>query len=350
LGALAAGWWLFDWLGTAGTLKLLVGMTSLFPLGAVALAGSARSKVAPLLAVAAGLAVAVALPGTRATWQYLHGADRDLIVREDGSGTSAIRRVGEPEREGAVIYVNGLGQSWMPYGGVHTTLGALPAFLHRDPREALVIGLGSGDTVFGVAGRPTLERIVAIEIVRPQLATLRDLAGMWAYPGLTSLLSDPRIEHVYGDGRLYLAQTARRFDIIEADALRPTSAYAGHLYSDGYFRLLRSRLKPGGMAVTWSPTERVYATFATVFPYVVRFGEILVGSNENIDVDPAAVTERVTDERVQNYFRPAGVDITALIATAVRSPRRLGPNDDRSGFTDINTDLLPKDEFGVRLR
>lgn len=45
------------------------------------------------------------------------------------------------------------------------------------------------------------------------------------------LFSDPRIEHVAGDGRLFLRQAGRRFDIIEADALRPSSAYSASLYS-----------------------------------------------------------------------------------------------------------------------
>ena len=43
----------------------------------------------------------------------------------------------------------------------------------------------------------------------------------------------PRIEHVTGDGRTYLMRSGRQFDIIEADALRPTSAFSGNVYSIG---------------------------------------------------------------------------------------------------------------------
>ena len=46
-------------------------------------------------------------------------------------------------------------------------------------------------------------------------------------PDSSSVLSDPRITHVNGDGRAFIMRSPRRFDIIEADALRPTSAYAG---------------------------------------------------------------------------------------------------------------------------
>jgi predicted membrane-bound spermidine synthase len=349
-GALATGWFLFDRVGTAGTLRLLIVITAALPLlsrGISRTIGSGWSLRSGVISLAAGVALAVALPGNHVVWGRLHGSETGLIVGEDGSGTSVLRRITQPGRDGAIVYVNGLGQSWIPYGGVHTTLGALPAFVHPDPRDAAVIGLGSGDTVFGVAGRPTVERIAAIEIVRPQLGTLRDLAAAWPYPGLTALLADRRIEHVYGDGRLYLAQTERRFDVIEADALRPTSAYAGHLYSDGYFKLLRSRLKPGGIAVSWGPTQRVRDTFATVFPNVVRFGDILMGSNEPIALDLPAIAERLRDDRVQTYFRNAGIDPVRLLMTVLNTePSILGPRDDRSGLTDINTDLMPKDEFG----
>jgi hypothetical protein len=329
---------------------LLIVITAALPLlsrGISRTIGSGWSLRSGVISLAAGVALAVALPGNHVVWGRLHGSETGLIVGEDGSGTSVLRRITQPGRDGAIVYVNGLGQSWIPYGGVHTTLGALPAFVHPDPRDAAVIGLGSGDTVFGVAGRPTVERIAAIEIVRPQLGTLRDLAAAWPYPGLTALLADRRIEHVYGDGRLYLAQTERRFDVIEADALRPTSAYAGHLYSDGYFKLLRSRLKPGGIAVSWGPTQRVRDTFATVFPNVVRFGDILMGSNEPIALDLPAIAERLRDDRVQTYFRNAGIDPVRLLMTVLNTePSILGPRDDRSGLTDINTDLMPKDEFG----
>lgn len=351
-GALATGWFLFDQIGTAGTLKVLIVMTAALPLLFRKIArsgGGAWSPQSGIVSLAAGLALAAAIPGNFEVWGRLHGSSAGLIVGEDGSGTSVLKRITEPGRDGAIVYVNGLGQSWIPYGGVHTMLGALPAFVHPDPRDATIIGLGSGDTVFGLAGRPTVQRIAAIEIVRPQLATLRDLSASWPYPGLATLLSDRRIEHVYGDGRLYLAQTERRFDIIEADALRPTSAYAGHLYSDGYFKLLRSRLKPNGIAVSWAPTVRVRDTFATVFPHVIRFGDIMMGSNEPISLDHAAIIERLRDERVQTYFRRAGIDATRLLMTVLNTePTILGPSDDRRGLTDINTDLMPKDEFGKR--
>jgi hypothetical protein len=339
-------------LGSAATLRLLVIAAALFPLLAVALAPATAPRrwlaVASGVAVA-GVAVALWLPGAAGLWSRLHGVPPDRLIHgEDGSGLSVLRTMDTPDGRGAAImYVNGLGQSWLPYGGVHSMLGALPAFLHDNPRDAAVIGLGSGDTVFALAGRASLERIASIEIVRPLLDTLRRLDEVQPYAGVRALLRDPRIDHVYGDGRLHLMQTSRRYDIIEADALRPTSAYAGHLYSDAYFRLVRGRLAPRGLAVTWSPTSRVLDTFISVFPHVLRFGDIVVGSNEPIPLDVEAVRRRLGDAEVQAYYRRAGININALLEPLLgQPPIAIGPADDRA-VSDLNTDLYPRDEFAV---
>ena len=56
---------------------------------------------------------------------------------------------------------------------------------------------------------------------------------------------------------------------IEADALRPNSAYARNISSEKYFSLIRDHiLKLSGFAVNWNPTRRVYNTFVKGFPYV----------------------------------------------------------------------------------
>ena len=156
---------------------------------------------------------------------------------------------------------------------------------------------------------------------------------------------------MYGDGRLYLMQSRRRYDVIEADALWPTSAYAGNLYSHGYFTLLRDRLKPNGLAVSWAPTLRVRNTFISVFPYVLDYGDIVIGSREPIVFDAAAIRERVIDRDVRDRYTESGVDILALLTPYLeRRPQFYTPGDDRSNLRDVNTDLFPKDEFGLPLQ
>jgi predicted membrane-bound spermidine synthase len=354
-GALLTGWVALNALGTAGTLKALLAFSALFPLMALRALPAAPSlpsgRAWPARAGAAGLALCIGVllliaPGAEALWARLHGARADqMVFAEDATGLTVMRidRTGTEDR--ATVFVNGIGQSWMPYGGIHTALGLLPAFIHADPKQIAIIGLGSGDTAYAAAGRPEVESITCIEIVGPQLETLRTLARRFPYEALRALLADGRIQHVSADGRLALMRSAARFDIIEADALRPTSAYSGNLFSDGYFALMRERLRPNGLAVSWSPTVRVHNAFVRTFPYVVALPDILIGSNDPIDLDREAVLARLRAPGVRAYYARAGVSIDELVATHLTELARYTPEFDRSTLLDFNTDLFPRDEL-----
>lgn len=148
---------------------------------------------------------------------------------------------------------------------------------------------------------------------------------------------------------MMVLRDAEKFDVIEADALRPTSAHAGMLYSEEYFELLKSRLRPGGMAVTWLPTGRVAETMVKVFPHVMIFGGVMgIGMVEAPQIDQARLQARLDDARVQAHFRAAGVDLHALLGPVIGKEAQvqsLGPEFDRSKLGVSNTDLFPRDEW-----
>ena len=288
VGTMITGWWLLPAFGTAVTLRILVGLGALLaiPLWQVS---SGRSRLVTTAgALAITVAVLTALPDGGTLWARLHGsAPHAVIAAEDGSGVSVLKP--STASRNTAVFVNGIGQSWIPYGGIHTVLGALPALLHPDPQNIVIIGLGSGDTAFAAAGRSETSRLDLRGDHRGATDDAAPAVGDSAVSGLTRVLTDPRIDHVIGDGRAFVLRSGPVFDIIEMDALRPTSAYAGNLYSREYFDLLRRRLKPGGFAVTWAPTARTRDTFASVFPHALVFGDIMVGSSDPIEFDPAVI-------------------------------------------------------------
>jgi spermidine synthase len=347
LGALVTGWLFLGALGTAVTLKVLIALSGLFLLGAWR--ATSGSRLVWLGAPAVVLVLIVAMPDGTSLWARLHGTEADqVIVAEDHSGLAVVKSRGARMTGQKIVFVNGVGQSVIPYGDIHTALGAIPALVHASPIDVAIIGLGSGDTVFAAAARPETTTLTCIEIIEPQLETLRRLAGRDSYAGLQALLADPRVRHVAGDGRAYLLRTPRRFDIIEADALRPTSAYSGNLYSEQYFTLLKNRLKPNGLAATWAPTKRVHDTFIRVFPYGISLPGLLLGSSQPVTFDRAQMLARAEDPRVRQHFRRAGIDIVALARQYSEGPSAVFDHQfDRTVLTDINTDLFPKDEFDL---
>jgi spermidine synthase len=339
-GSLLVGLVSLSVLGTSSTLRSLVALGLVFAGLGASLCGRR------FLWVAVGLvALALALPGQEALWRRLHGlsATEDALVEEDASSVVAVGR--EPPSRWR-LSINGKGNSWLPFGGVHTVLGALPAIIHAAPRQVALIGLGSGDTAWAAGCRRETERLTVFEISSPQPRILARLARMTPLPDLARLLADPRLHLVVADGRHSLSSEGARYDLIEVDALRPQSAGSGNLYSVEFFEVCAQRLAPGGLVCTWSPTPRVYAGFRRVFPHVLEAdaGEILVGS-----LAPLVVDREVWKRRLENGARAyLGEDNAREVEERLE---RIRPafHEARS-HTEPNLDLVPRDEFASPAR
>jgi len=353
LGSMLVGGLFLEIFGTSWTLRFLIAASGVFLVLSVrqllqfTIKGQRLGYIVSFVIV---IALIGAIPSGTDLWAKLHGSmEEHVIVTESGSGLSVLKNQNPAFSEITWVYTNGLGQSWIPYHSVsviHSRLGVLPVLIHPDPKEIAVIGLGSGDTAFSLGGRPETQEITCIEIVESQLDGLRLLHAKQPYGGLESLLTDKRIKYVFGDGRRYLAASQKKYDIIEADALRATSAFAGNLYSFEYFQLLRSRLKPGGLALTWAPTHRTLETFMRVFPYVLNFDSVVVGSDQPIAFDPATIRARLDHPFTQAYYAKAGLDLREVVFPFFdKKFEELRANRGQLGLPDWNTDLFPRDEY-----
>jgi predicted membrane-bound spermidine synthase len=336
-GSLLVGLVGLSWLGTVATLRALLVIGIAFALvGALRTARRARFVAAGL---ALGLLAAV-LPGHDSLWRRLHGVTTErAFIEEDATGVPVIRRL----ERGWHVSVNGVPHSSLPYGGLHTVLGALPALVHAEPRDVAVIGLGSGDTAWAAGLRPETRRLRVFEICGPQLALLRRLAESRAAPvdELRRLLADPRLDVVVADGRHALERGRERWDVIQMDPLHADSAYSGLLYSEEFYRRALRHLRPGGILCTWLPSARTYTTFAAAAPYVVEFGgNMLLGANEPIPFEPDRWRDRLHRPEVLAYLGPAAAGEVAARLGQARpgdppAPGRILPN----------TDLFPRDEL-----
>ena len=336
-GSLLVGLLAIGSLGTAGSVRALLGIGVV-----LALAGMALTDTRVAFGAAAGALVvcAVLLPKPDALWRHLHGAGpSEGFVGEDASGVAGII----PETGRHRLLVNGRRHSWLPFGGIHTRLGALPAVIHPEPRDIAIVGLGSGDTAWGAGCRPETRSITVFEICGPQPRLLRELSAAVDLPELRSFLADPRYAIRITDGRTALRFGGKSYDVIEADAQLPDAAYSGNLYSYEFFSLCASRLARGGLMCTWAPSLRVRRTFRSVFPHVISLqdGSVLIGSRDPITPELAAWSARAESAAVRGYL---GDGIARLVARDAGSAESL-PS--RRRQPDLNHDLIPRDEYAV---
>lgn len=337
-GSYLVGFVGFPLLGTATSLQLLLLLGATFPLAGIWLLGRMKNG---LLGCGLLVLLVALLPDQDAFWKRLHGEPAEFVHDEDADGVMAV----VPRTEGPVpgeqwLVLNGKGISWFPYGGVHTQLGALPAFLHPAPRRAAVIGLGSGDSTWGVSRRRELEQIDVFEICLGMDRLLRRTAERPEQEPLRQLLADPRIRLHHDDGRRALAAGGEPYDLIEIDALRPQSPAAGNLYSVEFYRLCAARLAPQGLLCQWSPTLRTTRSFQAALPHVLYFpdGPILIGSPTAISYDVPTLQRRLNASAAPPELAKS------LLAVAARgmpiTPQQVPPG-------TLNEDLFPRDEFFV---
>ncbi len=327
---------LFQFLGTSLTLSILsLVLVVLFIYKIISIDRTARHRVESFLVIAATLVLVLTFPNNQSMWKVFQGSSsQEILILEDKSSVSTIK-LNYNNSKTDVVFLNGLGQSYFPYlqDYGHLELGYLPVVIHPNPQQIAIIGFGSGGTLFATSQSDKTVQVDCFEISSNQYDMVSQYGTMVNDARVTNLYNDKRIKLHIKDGRKALLNSTKKYDIIEADALRPNSPYSGNIYSIEYFELLKSKLNPGGFAVSWAATDRVINTFASVFPYTYTNGFVLMGSTSKIELD--------SDIPIREEFQALPIDWKKSINNLKRveySPER-----------DVNRDLFPKDEFeGVR--
>ena len=144
----------------------------------------------------------------------------------------------------------------------------LPLALHAEPRRALLISYGVGNTARALLDEPALKELAIVDL-SPEI-----LAASRLVHGAADPLADPRVRLVVDDGRHFLRTHDERFDLITGEPPPPAMAGVVNLYSREYFMALAAHLAPGGLATYWLPVRQfrpagaraVIAAFCDAFP------------------------------------------------------------------------------------
>jgi spermidine synthase len=177
-------------------------------------------------------------------------------------------------------------------------LAHLPLLLHSEPRNVLVVGLGSGVTAGSALAHP-VESVTAVEISPAVAAASRLFDAFSRRPW-----EDPRFRLVIGDGRHHLLHSPERFDVIISEPSNPWMAGVSSLFTREFFELARERLAKGGLFCQWAhiynlsedELATIVASFTDAFESAALFllsesDVLLVGAKEKLPLVGAAALE-----------------------------------------------------------
>ncbi len=189
-------------------------------------------------------------------------------------------------------------------------LGALPAALHRNPKTAFVIGLGTGHTPAEVLRYP-LDHVDCAEI-SPEVV---DTMPLFAVIN-RRCDRDPRFRMLEADGRTVLRYGGTHYDLVISEPSNVWIPGVAHLFTKESFEDVRRCLEPEhGLCVQWmqgyaidlATMKTIVRTFLSVFPHAslwVSGLEIpdlyLIGSQRPLDLDFADLDRRLTASKAPN--------------------------------------------------
>lgn len=153
-----------------------------------------------------------------------------------------------------------------------------PALILQDnPESVLMIGGGPGSGLAELVKYKSLQKIVICDLDKAAVDAYRRLLPEW-HKGSHG---DPRVQLLHEDAREYVRNTAEKFDAIFVDIPDPLEGSpAGALFSIEFYRLLKSKLNPGGIVISQAGRTSINnlqyhvsirATLASVFTHTASF-------------------------------------------------------------------------------
>jgi spermidine synthase len=146
----------------------------------------------------------------------------------------------------------------------------LPLALRPQSEDALLICYGVGVTADAFVRDQRLKHLDVVDISKEVF----DLADSYSSAGYSNPLLDPRVTTFVQDGRFFLQSCPGRYDIITGEPPPLKTLGTVNLYTEQFFRLMRDRLKEGGVVSFWLPlyqltmadAKSILHAFHNVFP------------------------------------------------------------------------------------
>ena len=327
IGSFLAGFVLIPWIGVQNTILVAVGLNLL--VGTIVLVFSADLTLNSKIYVLPAILVVCFLYGrSMETWDksvissgsYMPYRIGDLSEAEKKANKILFFKEGthttvttELSVSGNIfLRVNGKTDASLAMDmRTQLLLGYLPMFLHGDPESVLVIGQGSGITLGAVEQFP----IKSVDLVEISSAVIEGSRYFDSFNH--NALSDKRLKVILADGRNHVALADQKYDVIISEPSNPWISGVGALFTDNFFKLMKKRLNPNGVACIWVHTnmspmsfKSVARTFSENFKQVTMWESIvgddylIIGSDSEYKLSYSEVDEILSDEiRGKDLYR-----------------------------------------------
>ena len=240
-------------------------------------------------------------------------AGRLEYYREGAAGTVSVRRLAGARALAIDGKVDGSNAGDML---TQRLLGLLPTLLHPEPRDALVIGLGTAVTADAVLASREVRHLDIVEI-SPEVIE----ASAYFTRENHDVLKKPGVRLLIGDGRSHLRLSDRQYDVIISEPSNPWMAGVAALFTREFFEAARARLRSRGIFCQWSHTyeisesdlQSIVRTFASVFPggtmWLAGEGDLLLIGSVDGDIGEriTALPARARASTVQTLLADLGM-------------------------------------------
>jgi len=234
-------------------------------------------------------------------------------------------------------------------------LGHIPMMLHnREPKDTLLVGLGSGITLGAMEYYP----VNSIDVVELEPGVV-DAARFFSKAN-NNALDDPRARLHLTDGRSFLSTASKKYDIIISGVSDPWISGVSNLFTYDYFMELKNRLNDDGIVAVWfsnyksTPDDFKIGinSFASVFPnvsawfhYRAALDLVIIGSVKPHSFDMQRLRSIFADPKISAGLTRIDIkdpyDIFTLFLSGDRDLRKY------IGDARINTDERPVLEFSL---
>jgi spermidine synthase/MFS family permease len=264
--------------------------------------------------------------------QYIVRRDHTATVISDGTGMDKGLSI-----NGVVITIMTPITKFMAH---------LPLAFHPGkPQSALVICFGMGTTYRSLLSWDI--QATAVELV-PSVKE----AFIYYFDDATTLLGSSKGQIIIDDGRRFLRRTEQMFDVITIDPAPPAEAAGSSLlYSEEFYALVKTRLKPGGILQQWFAVgeekiqQAVARSLVNSFPYVRAYPSV-AGWGHHFLASMSPIQPLSAEELVERLPQPArrdllewsnGTDLADYVRPVLSgeiSTERLLSSDQRIRITD----------------